>query len=790
MQAQSKLVSSGGNFWKKAKSCTAASSCDVALDAASCLEALDSVDSKGAVGGRRVGGGQQAWWFRERESSLSFLLCTALWQEMIGSAVQSEYRSYAKFITKTGCNSVSSCKDRVTGGLDEAWNVVYDTMQNANSGIGSLIARGTEKFGDSAKVLMANAKKNTGTTATSEVRSFFNGVVGQFQKHDLGQVCTPSGVGFWYLVPTDCGFFSKFGDVFNSPSAAQSNWNEAVDRLQECVMKTGAFSFPTPFLDFRVNSFCLPTVVQTPIEYILGVFKFATNTGASLISHFETIAAKIQGLISSSGLNFNQTLGGNELDLQLSWSVKKSLSRRLGRVAYAQTCCKLFDDARGFLILQFVRASTRASYGDPWQLAGCLRATYVPLTTYGCDLSSTCSCNGIVRYGFADKWLLREVTGSVQCSNSVFGDPYSGQAKECQCVDFSEIPWSRCACQEKGHPTNPDCLLSNTCQCDGMVRFGYGDKWYMQPVSGSTSCSGSIFGDPYPGQGKECHCMNRNAAQDKQPNTFGLQVVACFDWSFVAFTVSVCVGLLFGEKDGNPVIPNLVMDIEFGSTSFVQQALEAAAPETGFSLLFEYKEEYPAFLPASEPRWGVSASVDVSRPAGRCSWMSNLKDVLVMFRQIVLLRRVKRIEQLSSMPGLAEVGAGVGVSFLPDPNAAKGYVLTLALGQDEAGEEANQAKPATLLDRMRSDAQDARTRARQDPATAEHAETAALLAAVSHMASSSDFDRMLQRAVPKSEQLVQAMASAARNVPPKLDVSVSSGLAFSFCLTPPKCQGQ
>ena len=86
--------------------------------------------------------------------------------------------------------------------------------------------------------------------------------------------------------------------------------------------------------------------------------------------------------------------------------------------------------------------------------------------------------------------------------------------------------------------------------------------------------------------------MNRNAAQDKLSNTFGLQVVACFDWSFVAFTVSVCVGLLFGEKDGNPVIPNLVMDIEFGSTSFVQQALEAAAPETGFSLLFEYKEDH------------------------------------------------------------------------------------------------------------------------------------------------------------------------------------------------------
>ncbi|CAE7446353.1 GIP, partial [Symbiodinium pilosum] len=56
--------------------------------------------------------------------------------------------------------------------------------------------------------------------------------VGQFQKYDLGEVCSPEGVGFWYLVPTDCGFFAKFGNIFNSPTAAESNWGDAVSKLQ------------------------------------------------------------------------------------------------------------------------------------------------------------------------------------------------------------------------------------------------------------------------------------------------------------------------------------------------------------------------------------------------------------------------------------------------------------------------------------------------------------------------------------------------------------------------------
>ena len=34
-----------------------------------------------------------------------------------------------------------------------------------------------------------------------------------------------------------------------------------------------------------------------------------------------------------------------------------------------------------------------------------------------------------------------------------------------------------------------------------------------------------------------------------------------------------------------------MMDVEFGASSFAQSSLEEKPPETGFSLLFDYKED-------------------------------------------------------------------------------------------------------------------------------------------------------------------------------------------------------
>ena len=271
-------------------------------------------------------------------------------------------------------------------------------------------------------------------------------------------------------------------------------------------------------------------------------------------------------------------------------------------------------------------------------------------------------------------------------------------------------------------------------------------------ATGDIQCGSGIFGDPDPGQAKECQCFKPSVIPK---STWGLQVSTCFDWSFVAFSFSLCIGLLFAEKDGVVVLPNLVMDIEFGAASFYESALENKEPEAGFSLDFDFKEEYPVFLPASEPRWGVAGSMDVAL-AGE-------------------------------LEGISQVGGEVGVTFLPDPTVARGYSFTLLLSTDSAGEEAQ----AWLLSQMQESAQRTKRHALSQGASA--TEAAALMAAVGHLAKTKDFDRMLETAVlPRSDQLLQALDGAAtKAVPPvKLEVSVSAEVSFSFCLTPPVCHGQ
>jgi hypothetical protein len=51
--------------------------------------------------------------------------------------------------------------------------------------------------------------------------------------------------------------------------------------------------------------------------------------------------------------------------------------------------------------------------------------------------NEVCACTGVVRYGdpASNTWSAtdRHVSGSISCSNSVFGDPKPGASKSCQC---------------------------------------------------------------------------------------------------------------------------------------------------------------------------------------------------------------------------------------------------------------------------------------------------------------------------------------------------------------------
>lgn len=49
------------------------------------------------------------------------------------------------------------------------------------------------------------------------------------------------------------------------------------------------------------------------------------------------------------------------------------------------------------------------------------------------------------------------------------------------------------------------------CECDGFVRYGFGDKWngMEKSIDGSIGCNNQEFGDPFVGQKKICQCIPR-----------------------------------------------------------------------------------------------------------------------------------------------------------------------------------------------------------------------------------------------------------------------------------------
>jgi hypothetical protein len=76
------------------------------------------------------------------------------------------------------------------------------------------------------------------------------------------------------------------------------------------------------------------------------------------------------------------------------------------------------------------------------------------------------------------------------------------------------------SCKEDGSFTDEvpqQCAAERqTCQCDGQVKYGYGNRWSeWKSASGSIQCNNGVFGDPAPGQGKICICQAEGASSCK-----------------------------------------------------------------------------------------------------------------------------------------------------------------------------------------------------------------------------------------------------------------------------------
>ena len=136
--------------------------------------------------------------------------------------------------------------------------------------------------------------------------------------------------------------------------------------------------------------------------------------------------------------------------------------------------------------------------------------------------NGTCSFSGTrqVRYGANGTYAYKSASGSISCSNAVFGDPVFGVAKTCSYAETttrtSTTPttttpttspttttpsiqtWTRCATE------NGTCSFSGTRQ----VRYGANNVFSYKSATGAIACSNGEFGDPVYGVQKYCDYLN------------------------------------------------------------------------------------------------------------------------------------------------------------------------------------------------------------------------------------------------------------------------------------------
>jgi hypothetical protein len=178
------------------------------------------------------------------------------------------------------CNTVDNCLKELLKGPKALWDKIVDL---AKKGVNALLNNGP--LGTGIKYVSNVVKKippmakEVGAIAVDigvAVGKFIKGAISAIR--DLGNInmCATSGYGFWYFQPTDCGAFGRMKDIFKLSNLPKipSIFLDVCKKFGTCLIKLGMLSLPSPFLDVKVKTWCVPTFLQPVVKGIVGTFRF------------------------------------------------------------------------------------------------------------------------------------------------------------------------------------------------------------------------------------------------------------------------------------------------------------------------------------------------------------------------------------------------------------------------------------------------------------------------------------------------------------------------------------
>jgi len=181
------------------------------------------------------------------------------------------------------CSNVNDCVRKITKMASSALgNFFGKQMSKFSKRTMDAMTRNVRPAKNAVNGLMKQGQKvvkdvaKTATRIAREIAGAFRGI----RRFRLGRMCLSGNRALWYSKPTDCGAFSEIGRIITG----RGNINTALSRFRKCAgFKGPAFNIPTPFFETKYVSVCMPSWIQTPIEYILGALKAVGNGLARLI---------------------------------------------------------------------------------------------------------------------------------------------------------------------------------------------------------------------------------------------------------------------------------------------------------------------------------------------------------------------------------------------------------------------------------------------------------------------------------------------------------------------------
>lgn len=205
----------------------------------------------------------------------------------------------------------------------------------------------------------------------------------------------------------------------------------------------------------------------------------------------------------------------------ISFASLKDLHRRSWRligglvvVAGLATACGGAHDSDSASSDSAALAAVDSSATETTESAGTGRAQALAVSWVWCaPEGGRCSYSGSreIRYGTATQNVVRVVNGGATCSNATFGDPAPGVSKQCwyssdivtsgsttttatTTSTSSSTSWTACAWE------------GSTCSFSGTrtVRYGTTSANVSRTATSAIACSNAVFGDPAPGQRKQC----------------------------------------------------------------------------------------------------------------------------------------------------------------------------------------------------------------------------------------------------------------------------------------------